>query len=393
MKLSYKNTMVSCFVGYVVLAVINNFIPLLFVYFENTYAIPLRKITLLITINFCVQLFVDFLCTKFVDRIGYRASIVFSHICAAAGLVLLTVLPQCMDPFLGILIAVVVYAVGGGVIEVLVSPIVESCPTDNKEKAMSLLHSFYCWGHVGVVLLSSLFFRFAGIEKWWLLALLWAVIPIVNGCVFVKTPIATLLPAGEKGMSVKSLFKSKAFWVLMLMMLCAGASEQSVVQWVSAFAEKGLGVPKAVGDLAGPLMFAVFMGCARAFYGKFGDRIDLRAFMLASAVLCVTAYVLACLVPSPVVNLIGCGLCGLSVGILWPGTFSLASKALRTGGTAMFALLALTGDLGCSGGPTLVGMVSDAAGGNMKAGLISAIAFPGILIMCLLLFGKKRSPA
>ncbi len=390
MKLSYKNTMVSCFVGYIVLAVINNYIPLLFVAFQNTYAIALNKITLLITVNFGVQLIVDILSTKLIDKIGYRTAIVLSHVFAAAGLILLTVLPECMDPFTGILISVIVYATGGGIIEVLLSPIAESCPTDNKEKAMSLLHSFYCWGHVGVVLLSTLFFHFIGIENWRSLALLWAVIPVVNGCVFLKTPIATLLPSGEKGMTVKDLFNSKVFWVLMLMMLCAGASEQAVVQWVSAFAEQGLGISKSAGDLAGPLVFGLLMGSARAFYGKYGDRINLRKFMLASSVLCISAYVLACLVPSPVVNLIGCGLCGLSVGILWPGTFSLASKALRTGGTAMFALLALTGDLGCSGGPTLVGMVSDAAGGNMKVGLMSAMVFPVLLILCLL-FPLKRN--
>ena len=389
MKMSYKTTIFSCFVGYVVQAIVNNFVPLLFITFQNTYNIPLSQITLLVTINFGVQLLVDLLATKFVDKIGYRTSILIAHVTSAAGLILLTLLPELMSPFVGILISVIIYAIGGGIIEVLISPIMESCPTDNKEKAMSLLHSFYCWGHVGVVLLSTLFFMVVGIENWKLLAVFWALIPIVNGVVFLKTPIAPLIESGEKGMTLRELFKNKVFWVLMIMMVCSGASEQAVSQWSSAFAERGLGISKMAGDLAGPMMFAVLMGSSRAIYGKYGDRINLDKFMKISSILCIIAYLLVSVTPSPIVSLIGCGLCGLSVGIMWPGTFSKASASLRTGGTAMFALLALAGDLGCSGGPTLVGMVSDAAEDNMKLGILVAIIFPVTLFICLL--RKKKS--
>lgn len=381
--MSYKTTIVSCFLGYIVQAIVNNFVPLLFITFQGTYDIPLSQITLLVTINFGVQLLVDMLATKFVDKIGYRTSIVIAHVISATGLILLTVLPEMMNPFVGILISVMIYAIGGGIIEVLISPIMESCPTDNKEKAMSLLHSFYCWGHVGVVLLSTLFFKTVGIENWRILAFLWALIPIVNGIVFLKAPIAPLMEEGEKGMSFGELFKSKVFWVLMIMMVCSGASEQSVSQWASAFAEQGLHISKAAGDLAGTMMFAVLMGSARAIYGKYGEKINLDKFMKISSILCILSYLLVSVIPSPVISLIGCGLCGLSVGIMWPGTISKASVSLRTGGTAMFALLALAGDLGCSGGPTLVGLVSNVTNDNLKLGILAGIIFPVTLLVCL----------
>lgn len=390
MKPNYKTTIVSCFVGYIVQAIVNNFVPLLFITFQNTYDIPLSQITLLVTINFGVQLLVDFAATKFVDKIGYRASILIAHATAAAGLILLTILPEIMPPFAGILLAVIVYAIGGGIIEVLISPIMESCPTDNKEQAMSLLHSFYCWGHVGVVLLSTIFFKVAGIGNWKVLAVVWAIIPIVNGFVFAKTPIAPLVPEDEEGMSMRELFANKTFWVLMVMMICSGASEQAVSQWASAFAEMGLGISKAAGDLAGPMMFAVLMGGARAFYGKYGEKINLDKFMVFSGSLCVVAYLLVSLTPSPIISLIGCAICGLSVGIMWPGTFSKAAVSLRNGGTAMFALLALGGDLGCSGGPTLVGMVSNAAGGNLKSGILAAVVFPAVMVLCLIVWMRKK---
>ena len=390
MKPNYKTTIVSCFVGYIVQAIVNNFVPLLFITFQNTYDIPLSQITLLVTINFGVQLLVDFAATKFVDKIGYRASILIAHATAAAGLILLTILPEIMPPFAGILLAVIVYAIGGGIIEVLISPIMESCPTDNKEQAMSLLHSFYCWGHVGVVLLSTIFFNVAGIGNWKVLAVVWAIIPIVNGFVFAKTPIAPLVPEDEEGMSMRELFANKTFWVLMVMMICSGASEQAVSQWASAFAEMGLGISKAAGDLAGPMMFAVLMGGARAFYGKYGEKINLDKFMVCRGSLCVVAYLLVSLTPSPIISLIGCAICGLSVGIMWPGTFSKAAVSLRNGGTAMFALLALGGDLGCSGGPTLVGMVSNAAGGNLKSGILAAVVFPAVMVLCLIVWMRKK---
>lgn len=384
-KTNYQKTMYACFVGYIVQAIVNNFVPLLFLTFESTYQIPLSQITMLITINFGIQLLVDLLSAGFVDKIGYRASIVLAHVCSACGLLGLAVLPGLLpSAFAGLLLAVFIYAIGGGLIEVLISPIMESCPTENKEKAMSLLHSFYCWGHVGVVLLSTLFFKLFGIGNWRILTCIWVVVPAVNAVVFFKAPIAPLVEDGGKGMSILDLAKSKIFWLLMLMMVCSGASEQAVSQWASTFAERGLGVSKTIGDLAGPMAFAVLMGSARAFYGKFGDKIDLDKFMVGSSVLCILSYLCISLSPSPVLSLIGCGICGLSVGIMWPGSFSKASASIRNGGTAMFALLALAGDLGCSGGPTLVGYVSSVMSDNLKSGILAALIFPVLLVVGIL---------
>lgn len=377
--------MAACFIGYIVQAIINNLVPLLFLTFEKTYRIPLQQITMLISINFGIQLLVDLLSAAFVDKIGYRTSIILAHVCSVAGLFGLVFLPECLpSAFAGLLISVIVYALGGGLLEVLVSPIMESCPTDNKEKAMSLLHSFYCWGHVAVVLLSTLFFQVFGIQNWKILVCLWLVVPIVNGVLFAKVPIAPLIGEGETGMTMFALFRDKTFWLLMLLMLCAGASEQAVSQWASVFAEKGLGVSKTVGDLAGPMAFAVLMGSARAFYGKFGERMDLDKFMAGSGILCMASYLCISLAPYPFVSLVGCAVCGLSVGIMWPGSFSKASAAIRSGGTAMFALLALAGDVGCSGGPALVGVISSACSDDLKKGILAAIVFPVLLVAGIL---------
>lgn len=381
MKYSYDCTIWACFIGYIVQAIVNNFVPLLFLTFQRTYHIPLQQITLLVTFNFGIQLLTDLLSVAFVDRMGYQASMVLAHILSALGLICLTVLPEWMGhPFAGILISVIVYAVGGGLLEVLVSPVVEACPSTHKEKAMSMLHSFYCWGHVGVVLFSSIFFKLAGIENWKLLAVLWAVIPILNALVFTRVPIAPVLPEGEEGMTIGTLFQNRTFWLLFVMMICAGASEQSVSQWASLFAEKGLGISKTAGDLAGPMAFAVLMGASRAFYGNYGEKINLDRFMAVSSVLCILSYLCLVFMPVPVLSLAGCALCGLSVGIMWPGTFSRASKALPAGGTALFALLALGGDIGCSGGPSLVGMVSGMCKGNLKIGILAALIFPVLLL-------------
>ena len=392
MKKQYNKTIAACFTAYIVQAIINNFVPLLFLTFQRSYGISLSRITLLVTFNFGIQLLVDLLAIGFVDRIGYRRSMVLAHLLAAAGLVSLTILPEVLaDPFVGILTAVMIYAVGGGLLEVLVSPVVEACPSENKEAAMSMLHSFYCWGHVGVILVSTLFFQLAGTEAWKLLALFWALIPLGNMFAFLKVPLAPLAPEGESGMTIRQLLSDRLFWVLLLMMVCAGASEQAVSQWASMFAEQGLGISKTLGDLAGPMAFALLMGISRAFYGKFGDRIALDSFMAGSSLLCIVSYLCIVFVPVPAVNLLACAFCGLSVGIMWPGTFSKAAAALPSGGTALFALLALGGDLGCSGGPTLAGIVSGVRNDNLKAGILAAVIFPILLLAGIALCNRLRN--
>ncbi len=394
-KDNFNHTVYASFLGYIVQAIVNNFAPLLFLTFQSTYSISLDMIALLVTVNFGIQLVVDLLASKFVDKIGYRVCIVAAHLFSAAGLVGLTLFPEWFsDPYIGLLAAVTIYAIGGGLIEVLISPIVDACPTKRKEAVMSLLHSFYCWGHVFVVLMSTLFFYLAGIGSWKILALVWAAVPLLNALYFSRVPLRTLTE-GSEGLGLRKLVKMKAFWLLLLLMMCAGACEQSVSQWASTFAESGLGVSKTVGDLAGPCAFAVLMGGARVFYAKYSEKINLQHFMLCSGALCLVSYLLVSLVPVPQIGLVGCGLCGLSVGILWPGTFSIAAKEIRAGGTALFAFLALAGDLGCSGGPTFVGFVSGAFGGNLRIGLFAAILFPILLIAGLLAFRwmKRRQAA
>ncbi len=384
MKFTYKHTIIACFVGYVVQAIVNNFVPLLFLTFQEQYGISLSQVTLLVTINFGVQLLTDFLSAYFIDKIGYRVALILAHLFSALGFLCLTILPEMMpSAFMGLVLSVSIYAIGGGLLEVMISPVVEACPTDNKEQAMSLLHSFYCWGHVGVVLISTVFFSTVGVEYWKVLALLWMLVPLCNLFVITKTPIASLIEEGEQGFSIKELLSQKVFWMLLIMMVCSGASEQAVSQWASTLAEKGLGVSKAVGDLAGPMAFAILMGSSRAIYGKFGEKMDLDKFMTGSCILCVVSYLMIALVPNPVINLIGCAICGLSVGIMWPGSFSKAAVALPKGGTAMFAFLALGGDLGCSGGPTLVGMVASGFGDNLQMGILFTLCFPILLLVMI----------
>lgn len=378
---NYNKTLYACFIGYIIQAIVNNFAPLLFLTFQSSYHIPLSQITLLVTANFGLQLTIDLLSAGFVDKIGYRFSMLAAHVFCAAGLLLMTFLPDLLpSPFIGLFLSVMVYAVGGGLLEVLVSPIVENCPTDNKEKAMSLLHSFYCWGHVGVVLLSTLFFKLFGIGNWRILAIVWAAVPILNFFLFLNAPIAGSDNGKEGGLPIQKLVRLKIFWILMLLMLCAGSCEQAVSQWASTFAEKGLGISKAAGDLAGPMLFAILMGTSRLIYGKWGEKLNLDKFMRFSGILCLLSYLVISLSPYPVLGLLGCGLCGLSVGILWPGAFSMAAANIRGGGTAMFALLALAGDLGCMSGPTFVGLISGAFHDNLKIGILAAIIFPLLLL-------------
>ena len=385
---NYRKTLIACYLGFITQAITGNFVPLLFLTLHREFQISLGQIALIPTVFFLTQLAVDLFCARFVDQIGYRVSIVASAVCAAAGLAGLAVLPDLTaDPFVGVLICVFIYAVGSGLIEVLCSPIVEACPFERKEAVMSLLHSFYCWGSVGVVALSTLFFAVFGMARWRVLALLWALVPLYNCFNFATCPIETLVDEG-KGLSIGALFRLPLFWTAIVLMVCAGASELAMGQWASAFAESALGLSKTVGDLLGPCLFAVSMGLCRLIYGKWGEKIPLRGFMIGSGLLCLGCYLASSLSPAPVLGLLGCIVCGFSVGILWPGTISISSKRIPLGGTAMFALLAMAGDLGGAIGPALVGWVSQAGGDDLRAGLRAGCVFPVVLIVSLVLLGK-----
>lgn len=389
MRKNYTYTIYACYIGYVVQAIINNLAPLLFLTFNRNFHISMEQIGLLISINFGVQILVDWIAARYVDKVGYRFSIVLAHVCSVIGLISLGVLPFVINPYCGLVLAMVCNAIGGGLIEVLVSPIVEAAPSSSaKEAAMSLLHSFYCWGHVAVVLLSTLGFRVFGMERWYMLPILWSIVPALNIILFSRVPIRTLVEEDEK-LPAKKLLSMKMFWLFFALMICAGASEQAMSQWASLFAEEGLKQSKTVGDLLGPCMFAILMGCSRMFYGKFGEKINLRKFMLASGSLCVISYLLAIFMKNPLLALLGCGLCGLSVGIMWPGTFSISARLCPQGGTLMFALLALAGDVGCASGPAVVSFVSGFFPEfGIKAGLLAAIIFPAVTIV-LLVWNKR----
>lgn len=403
-KPNYGVTRLACYIGYIVQAIVNNFVPLLFVELSESYSIPLIKITFLITINFIIQLTIDLLSAFFLDRIGYRASVIGAHGLVAAGFVMLTVLPNVTsDPFWGILISVAVYAVGGGLLEVVISPIIDATPAENSGRSMSFLHSFYCWGHVGVVLLSALFFYVFGIGSWRVAALLWALVPVLNIPLFAVSPL-DMVAADEandcqkdktsappaKPMGIPALLRSGAFWLLVIMMVAAGASEQAVSQWASSFAERGLGVGKAVGDLAGPMAFAFLMGLSRLISGKWADKLDNVRTIKYSSFLCIAAYLTIVITPSPIAGLVGCAICGFSVGVMWPGTYTTASEKLG-GGTAMFALLALAGDVGCALGPTVAGVTSGLCGDNLRVGIAAALVFPVLMLMGVLLIGGSKT--
>lgn len=385
----YKKTLVAGYLGFITQAISANFLPLLYVTFQHTYRLSLTQIALFSAAFFFTQLIVDFLCAKVVDKIGYRPCIVTAQITSAVGIAGLTFLPELLpSAYAGIMICVIVYAVGSGLIEVLCSPIIEACPFENKEGTMSLLHSFYCWGFAGVVLLSTLFFAVFGIENWKFLALFWSLVPLYNVYNFAVCPIEKLVDDGE-GMTVGNLLKTKVFWLFLLLMIGAGASEISMAQWASAFAESALHVSKSMGDLIGPCGFAVCMGISRALFGKFSGKINLPVFMAASGLLCFCCYLTAGLAGIPILGLVGCTLCGFSVGIMWPGSISVSSAILPKGGTALFAFLALAGDLGGSVGPSLVGLVSQNAGNDLQAGVIAGMAFPLILVISVLLLKKE----
>lgn len=393
MKSKYQKTLIACYLGFITQAIAANFAPLLFLTFHRTYQISLGRIAFISTAFFFTQLLVDLFCAKYVDRIGYRRSVIASEVFSAAGLIGLAFLPSLLpDPYVGILISVIIYAMGSGLIEVLVSPIVEACPFDNKESVMSLLHSFYCWGSVGVILLSTIFFAIFGIENWRILSCIWALIPLFNTFNFISCPIDSLTEEGE-GFSIRQLFHIPIFWIALILMVCAGASEISMAQWASAYVESALGISKNIGDIIGPCLFAIMMGISRFFYGKYGEKLDLMKFMIASGILCLICYLLAALAPLPFLNLVGCSLCGFSVGIMWPGTISIASKKIPLGGTAMFALLAMAGDLGGAVGPGIVGLVTQAANDNLKIGVLAGCVFPAVLVLSVLLLRRKREEA
>lgn len=390
MKTSYKTTIYASYLDYIVQGIVNNVNPILFIYYQTALGLTVDKIGLLIAINFGVQIFVDLLASRYSEKIGIRACMLAANVFAVLGLVGVGFSHFIMDnAFLGLAISTVFNAIGGGLIEVLLSPIVEGVPEGNKDKRMSILHSFYCWGCVGFIAISTILLKVIGGENWFVVPALWTIFPIITGILFIKAPISFYVEERSHHAPVRKLVKTKLFWSLMILMVCAGASEMAMSQWASYFSEVGLKVDKTVGDLLGPCLFAVLMGLARVFYGKSGDKVKLERVMLFSAILCMASYLLTVFAPHPLIGLMGCALCGLASGIFWPGTYSLAAKTFKTNGTAFFGLLAFAGDVGCFSGPQVASVVSEILPKwGLKAGLAAAAIFP--LIGCVVLFTEKQ---
>ncbi|MCM1114369.1 MAG: MFS transporter [Clostridium sp.] len=389
-KLNFKHTISACFIAYMVQAIVCNFAPLLFVSWSREFNISLAQLTIVITVTFFTQIVVDLLSAKFAEKIGYKRCLIISHFCSFLGFLLLGILPYiAANTFAAIMFSIILYSIGSGLLEVLISPVVESCPTDNKAGTMSLLHSFYCWGTVAVIALSTLFFVLFGRDNWRYLAFIWSVFALLNGIYFCFVPI--IEPKDEQNDEKKtSVFKEKFFYIAIILMICSGAAELAMSQWASTFAETGLGVSKTAGDLAGPMAFAVLMGFGRILFSKLSSKIRIENYLIASSILCIISYLLACLSQNPILSLIGCAVCGLSVAAMWPGTISLSTKYLTGTSTVMFAFLALAGDIGCTAGPTIIGLITDSMGSNLKTGLIFSIAFP-IIALLLLIKTKKSS--
>lgn len=409
MKYTYKHTLYACYLGYITQAIVNNLAPLLFIIFQTQFGISYEMIGRLIVFNFGTQIITDILAVKYVDKIGHRRSAVAAHIFATVGLISMGILPRLLpNPYLGLVISIVINAVGGGLIEVLISPIVESLPGDAKASAMSLLHSFYCWGQMGVVIITTVIIKIFGSGIWFLLPVLWAVVPAVNIFSFIKVPLVPPLPEGDKT-PVRHLLSSRFFVLALLLMLCSGASEISMSQWSSLFAEKGLKVPKFMGDLLGPCTFALFMALVRTYYGTKGQNLNLKKALTLSGVLCICCYAVTVFIQVPIISLLGCALCGLTVALMWPGTLSLTAEAFPKGGTAMFGMLAIFGDVGAAVGPWMTGIVSDLSQKSakltsigeayymspdqfgLKFGLLVSMVFPIMFVLCIYLFRNQRT--
>ena len=393
---NYRKTLVACYLGFVTQAITANFAPLLFLTFKSTYGITLEKIAMIPLVFYLTQLLIDLAATKFADKIGYRTCVVTSQVLSAVGLVLMAILPEILPvPFIGILISVVLYAVGSGLIEVLVSPIVEACPFENKAGVMSLLHSFYCWGQVVVVLLTAIMIKLLGNDLWYIAPVIWALIPLINTINFLSVPIKPNLTKEEKTPFFKMLF-SKQFILCIVIMICSGASEIGMSQWSSYFAEAGLKVTKMTGDLLGPCLFAVLMGTGRMIFGFVGEKINLKTALCSSAALCAVCYLGTCFIDNSVVSLLMCALTGISVSVMWPATLSLAARLFPKGGGAMYSVLALSGDTGCTLGPWFISFMSlkisqgVETGEALKTGLGFGAIFPILMILAVTLLSLKK---
>lgn len=390
MSTSYRSTKIACFIGFVVQAIINNFLPVLFIiFYSKPYNLNYEQLGRLLFINFFVQLVVDALTPIIVKKIGYRGASVACHALAAAGLCMLGILPWAFPThiYTCLVAAIVVYASGSGIIEVCISPIVEMLPGDKKGADMAFTHSFYCWGQMFTVLVSTLLIAVIGQSYWHIIPIIWAIIPLFNMFNFMRVPIVEV-PEESASKTAKTLFKNRDFWVFVVVMICAGASEITMAEWASIFTQQALGVSKTVGDLLGPCAFAICMGSGRVIFGLLDGKFNPKKALIINNILCVACYVGVALCNINWLSLVVCALCGFTVSLSWPGTYSMAARHFTTGGTLMFSVLALSGDLGCSMGPWIMGIVANNT--NLQTGFLVSAIFPTIMVAVLPFLRKEK---
>lgn len=406
MNMNYKKTYIACYLGYITQAIVVNYMPILFVIFNEDYNISLSHLGALALVNFVSQIITDVIAARVIDRIGFRRAAVPAHVLCVAGLVMMGVLPSVMpNAYAGLVIAVIAYSVGGGLIEVVISPIVEALPSEDNSSSMSFLHSFYCWGQLAVVLITTLVIKIFGYGVWKAMSFVWAAIPAFNIYCFMKVPLPETRE--ETRVPIKRLLMERGFAIGLILMLCAGAAEQIMAQWASLFAQKGLGVSKVVGDLLGPCLFALFMALGRTWYGVKGEKLDLKKALIGCSVLCILCYGVTVFSRNPLISLISCALTGFTVSLMWPGTLSYNAVCFKNGGAAMFGVMAIFGDMGCSLGVWITGMVSEYAQKlsgvisysqssgltveqiGLKAGILTGIIFPVIMFAGLLKLKRK----
>lgn len=405
---SYGLTKVACYIGYVVQAVVNNLLSLLFVIFNaQPYNISLEKLGSIIFINFAAQLFIDYISVFFTSRFGYKKCVVFAQATSVVGFVLLGFLPRVIEPYFGILFSILFLAVGSGLIEVLISPIIEALPSDNKASNMSFLHSFYCWGQVLTVIGTTALVFALGNDKWFYIPFVWSIIPFINTLLFTRCDILEL-ENNSAHSSALSLLKNKSVYKYMVFMFCAGASEITMVQWSSFFVEKGFGTEKWLGDLIGPCLFAVLMGIGRIGYGILGKKVSLERLLCYFSALCFVCYLVVALSNNGIICALGCAVCGLSVSVMWPGVISLSAEKFHSSGTAIFSLMAMLGDIGCAVGPWILGLIAEYAfdynlgrhlisalninstQSNMQLGFLICSIFPLIMFLFFVISAVKR---
>lgn len=356
---SYQLTTISCFVGIFCQAVSSNITAILFIPLMTLYGLSYVHLGLLVGINFTTQVLVDIIASRLVDRYGFRVFVLPSDILAVIGLVLFGLTPVLFDNILtGLVFSTIIFSASCGLQEVMLSPIVNAIPHNDKGPAMALMHSFYAWGQVATIIITTLFLFFFGIENWQVIVFLWALVPLVNFFMFLAAPFPGVIHENQR-MTMRDLIL-KPFYLVALLAIMGGAATELVMnQWSSTFSEKVLELPKVTGDILGMCGFAVFLGLGRVLYGRYGSKINMNNVLVGSAAAAVVCYIAVAISPLPAISLAACAVCGLAASLLWPGTLVITAEKYPLAGAWIFAILAAAGDIGAASGPFAAGVITD----------------------------------